>query len=274
MSVELFNSIIDQFRHARFFHRKVDLTGVGEPLLNPDLIPMVKYAKDHGFEVSFTSNFTIMNQSIAIDLIKLKLDCLCVSVDAGSKKTFDRMRSGADFDAVTDHVKMFLKTREAQNSDSPRILIRSTISEDNAEEAGALISLAEELGVDGILFFPQLIPGKGYFSPNQFKLHNLNSTKLAIVETSMPSPERRMICRSYTRCYITFDGSVIPCPCLTQLIPQEQYSNFEFGNLRKNLFADIWFSTKYKQFRAKGVLKNYYLSICDYCPYSSRNVEE
>jgi len=270
MPFGLFKSLINQLGHSSFAPRKIDLTGVGEPLLHPELTSMVEYAKEHGLEVSFTSNFTIIDQRIAIDLIKAKLDYLYISVDAASKEIFEKMRSGADFEKVMENVKLFVKTRNDRISNGPKLLFRSTISEVNTGEATALIRLAEALGVDGIVFFPQLIPGREYYFSDLFDLPSREKTSLAIVETSMPSSERELTCRSYSRCYITFDGKVLPCPCLTQMVPREEYSGFQFGNLRESSFADIWFSAKYKQFRAKGALGNPYLPLCKYCPYCPR----
>jgi len=266
----LFKSLIDQLGHSSFAPRKIDLTGLGEPLLHPELAAMVEYAKERGLEVSFTSNFTIMNQKTAIDLIKAKLDYLYVSVDAASKEIFEKIRSGADFQKVMENVKSFIKTRSDQISDRPRLMFRSTISEDNVGEAMALTKLAEALGVDGIVFFPQLIPGREYYFSDLFVLPSREKTSLAVVETSMPFRERALTCRSYSRCYITFDGKVLPCPCLTQMMPREQYSRFQFGDLRDSSLADIWFSARYKQFRAKGALGNPYLPLCKYCPYSPK----
>ena len=270
MSFELFKSIIDQFNHRRFPRRKIDLTGVGEPLLNPKLIPMIEYAKEHGLEVSFTSNFTTMNQATATDLIKAKPDCLYISVDAGSREIFEKMRSGADFETVADNVRLFVKARKDQNADTPRLLFRSTISEDNAGEATALIRLAEILGVDGIVFFPQLMPGEEYYSSDLFVPPSREDTSLAVVENSMPSPERALTCRSYSRCYVTFDGKVLPCPCLTQMMPREEYSRFQFGDIGNSPFVKIWFSARYRQFRARGAFGSPYLALCRYCPYSPR----
>jgi radical SAM protein with 4Fe4S-binding SPASM domain len=268
MSFWLFKSIIDQFEHTRISSRKIDLTGLGEPLLNPKLLSMVEYAKRGGFEVSFVSNFTTVSRETAIDLIKAKLDRLYVSVDAGSREAFEKIRAGADFGTVTDNVRLFVKTRQDENTDMPKLLFRSTISEDNAGECAALIRLAEELGVDGIVFFPQLVLGNEYYSSGLFVPPNHEDTTLAVVENSMPSPDRALICRSYSRCYITFDGKVLPCPCLTQMMPREQYSRFQFGDISEDPFHKIWFSTRYRKFRARGALGRNYMFLCKYCPYS------
>jgi radical SAM protein with 4Fe4S-binding SPASM domain len=274
MSFELFKSIIDQFKQRSFLRRKIDLTGVGEPLLNPKLMPMIEYAKGHGLEVSFVSNFTLMNQETATELIKAKLDRLYISVDAGSREIFEKMRPGADFETVTDNVRLFVEARKNQNADTPKLVFRSTISEDNAGETAALIRLAEILGVDGIVFFPQLVPRKRYYSSDLFAPPSRADTSLAVVENSTPSPERAPICRSYSRCYITFDGKVLPCPCLTQMIPREQYSRFQFGDIQNSPFVKIWFSTKYRQFRVRGALGRPYMSLCKYCPYSPEVIKE
>jgi MoaA/NifB/PqqE/SkfB family radical SAM enzyme len=59
MPFDSFTSIIDQLQSSRLSTEQVDLTGVGEPLLNKNLISMVKYAKRSGFRVGFTSSLTL-----------------------------------------------------------------------------------------------------------------------------------------------------------------------------------------------------------------------
>ena len=55
MPFELFKSIIDQYKLLKITGRKIDLTGVGEPLLNTELLPMIRYAKTNETKVGWES---------------------------------------------------------------------------------------------------------------------------------------------------------------------------------------------------------------------------
>ena len=83
MSFEFFKSIIDGLDYSKSGTQHVDLTGVGEPLLNPDLLSMVNYAKKKEFRVSFTSNFKLMCESKSIDVIKSWTYRVVFAVSAG-----------------------------------------------------------------------------------------------------------------------------------------------------------------------------------------------
>lgn len=41
-------------------------------------------------------------------------------------------------------------------------------------------------------------------------------------------------CVALKGCYITYDGKVLPCNRLTQLIPRKEYLPYYLGDLKKN----------------------------------------
>ena len=63
MSPKLFKSIIDQFNGPK--SKQATMFGLGEPLMNPNIVPMVQYCKTRGLHVGFNSNFTLMNHNFA-----------------------------------------------------------------------------------------------------------------------------------------------------------------------------------------------------------------
>jgi len=265
MSVELYKSIIDQLKWRVLRNRRVDLTGLGEPLLNPNLPCMVRYAKGHDFNVSFTSNFTLINSNHAINLIKAGLDSLYISFDGATEQTFESIRTGASYKKVVDNIKLFAETRKHLNSGIPKLVFMSTISPSNAAEIPQLIGLAESLGIDGIDLFKQIIPEKecvNNLSISQY-VEGMSNDKVEIHAVCLDKPPQ--FCTAVMGCYITFDGKVLPCGALIQMIPREQYSRFQFGDLKRNSFSDIWFSNSYRQFRTRIILGKH-PPLCRSCP--------
>src|SRR4051812_17417799 len=59
---------------------RLTLQGLGEPLLSPYLLDMVRYAKARGIAVGFNTNATLLSRRIADDLVALRLDWLHVSL--------------------------------------------------------------------------------------------------------------------------------------------------------------------------------------------------
>jgi radical SAM protein with 4Fe4S-binding SPASM domain len=267
MPLDFFKSIIDQLRASQFGTEHVDLTGVGEPLLNQDLISMVKYAKRAGFRTGFTSNFTLMNEAIAEELIRTKTDYIYISIDSAKKETFEKLRVGANFEDVTSKVKLFVKTRKDMNSKAPTLKVTVTLSRKSMKEIPELISLAEDLGVESINFNMPINPEKQHCVrelPTLPSWKEKLDTKVDIgrraVWLEKPQP-----CVALRGCFITYDGKVLPCNGLMQLLPRTEYGKVQLGDLRRNTLREIWFSSRYRRLRAMLAL-GLNPDFCRYCP--------
>jgi len=268
ISLDLFKSIVDQFRNVRWISRRLDLTGLGEPLLHPNVALLVRCAKEYGFRVSLTSNFTIINRRNSLDLIKAKLDGLFASFDGASKQTFESIRVGAKFDEIVDNVKLFVKTKRELNSSTPRLMFETTISDSNTHEVPQIVRLAESLGVDGIYFYREVTDRKQDYTDDSFASIDWKDLPRSGIEIQVSSPiEPVHPCIGVIGCYITFDGRVLPCNRLIQLAPRAQYSRYQFGDLNRNSLSEIWFSDNYRRFRKRLALGRY-SSICKSCPTS------
>jgi radical SAM protein with 4Fe4S-binding SPASM domain len=262
MSLEIFRKAINQSVCSRLIKPIIILTGLGEPLLNPNIDCMVFYAKNKGLETQMTSNFTVVNQKILENFVKAQLDILCISVDAASPAAFERIRIGAKFEDVMNNVKMLLQIRKSMNSVKPRILFRSTINANNVNEIPEITKLARTIGVDGAFFTNQINPNEE--SLNQEPNVKPTSKKLLSKQNSNVLKEKN-VCQAMRKCYITFDGKVLPCNYLIEIIPREKYWQFEFGDISHDTLRNIWLSTRYKQFRVR-MASGYHPCFCSNCP--------
>ncbi|MEM2506756.1 MAG: radical SAM/SPASM domain-containing protein [Nitrososphaeria archaeon] len=254
MALALFKSIIDQLRRYKPITKTIDLTGVGEPLLCENLIKMIKYAKGYGFSTRFTSNFSAIDEAKMLDLIKGGLDCLYVSIDGASKHTFEKLRAGACFEKVLENIRLFIKTRKRLKQNKPILLLRPTISSENAHELPLFFKLAENLGVDGLVFGDLI---------SRDNNHNCEDASAELL-TKKLRKKRKVNIFNITKnfppcinsCFISFDGKILPCGYLTQIICRKNYSRFQLGDLNQNSVSEIWFGQKYKQFKTQIIACN------------------
>lgn len=79
---------------------EVVLQGLGEPLLTPDQVPMVRVATERGEAVGFNTNATLLTPRRARELVEAGLDWLCISLDRANAPTYEAIRDGATFDRV------------------------------------------------------------------------------------------------------------------------------------------------------------------------------
>jgi radical SAM protein with 4Fe4S-binding SPASM domain len=262
MNMDVFRSIIDQSVGSRLVKPIIKLIGLGEPLLNPQIASMVKYAKRKGLTVEMISNFTSANPKVFAKFVESQLDYLGVSLDSTSPQTFERIRVGARFGEVVDNVKLFLNIRKSLNSEKPRVFFRSTISQGNAEEIPTIAEFAKSINVDYVVFSNQIISKEEshkysrFITPRHDKSHR---------EAMSWFQKKTSVCHAMTGCYVTHDGKIMPCNFLMEIIPREKYPQFEFGVISRSSFSSIWFSKRYKQFRARKAL-GFHPHFCNSCP--------
>lgn len=113
MSYELFCKIIDDMKSAWGGVDKVKklrLFKVGEPLLNPAVCDMVRYAKEAGVAelIEITTNGSLLTEKMSDGLISAGLDILNISVNGINEKQYlDVCNFKIDFDRFREDLKYY-----------------------------------------------------------------------------------------------------------------------------------------------------------------------
>jgi len=130
--------VMDDLKRAKV---PVLILSGGEPLLRSDLFEIAARAKDMGFYVGLSTNGTLIDAPMARRIGALGFDYVGISLD-GLRPTHDRFRrkEGA-FDASLAGLR---RCRE----EGVKVGLRFTVTQDNAADLPALISLAEAERVD------------------------------------------------------------------------------------------------------------------------------
>lgn len=122
----------------------------GEPLLRKDLIEQIAHAKELDLSTTLVSNGLLITERRARDLVDAKLDTIYISVDAANAKLNDEIRGlKGYFDlalAAIDNLKSMRRNA------GPRIIIKATINNKNADQLIPLAELAKVKGIDGFSF--------------------------------------------------------------------------------------------------------------------------
>lgn len=121
MSWELFIKAVDgalSENNIEIFN----LVGFGEPFLYPDLENAIRYIKQKRpkADIRITSNGTLLNAKIGIDLVNAGLTQITISVNATSADQYQRINISNDYEKIVENTKEFLK---AVNMSGKRILV-------------------------------------------------------------------------------------------------------------------------------------------------------
>jgi radical SAM protein with 4Fe4S-binding SPASM domain len=135
--------------------RKLTLQGLGEPLLSPHLLDMVRHAAARGVEVGFNTNGTLLNRGIAERLVAAGLGWLHVSLDGATAETYEEVRHGTDlrprpgqFVRVVENLRGMVAARGG--AERPHLQLVFVAMRRNVAELPALVELAAGLGVNSV----------------------------------------------------------------------------------------------------------------------------
>ena len=92
MPLKAYKKIINQINKKVM---SVNLNYINEPLIRKDIVDFIKYTSNKGImEIMFNTNGTLLTKNLSEKLIKSGLTKLSVSIDAFTKKTYDKSVNG------------------------------------------------------------------------------------------------------------------------------------------------------------------------------------
>jgi len=243
---------IDEFR-------SLVITG-GEPLVRPDILELVGYARSLGLEITFATNGTLLTRDIARELKKMGVVNVAIGLNANDRLVHEQ---------ITRVLGSFEKTRQAITIVAEMgmgLHINTTVMEANRQAIPGLLDFASEVGAQVVLLY-QLVPaGRGeaemelsikeYLALTGMVAEKQRTSKALIMPTCSPQYWGYLLNRNSHKpsrldmklagtlfkgciagsgmCYIKADGEVWPCP----FVP------LSGGNARDIPLREIWYDSE------------------------------
>jgi len=279
LTLEGFKKVIAQFPYLQ----KVSLVGAGEPLLNPEIFDIIRFAKSKGLTIGFATNATLLDERITQEVLSSRLDWLNISLDGATKETYEMIRTGADYDTVIKNISNFTAGSNGHLDISVWFLAMKT----NLMELPDMVSLVHRLGIKSIcvqtmhhwgdprwkdrLAGESLSGDSGGMQEVLCRTARLAKKKrIRFQYVNIPDKQKPRACQwPWKACYITADGYVTPC-CLHGANPQV----VSFGNIFDDDFENIWNNSKYREFRqALKSKSNNAPAVCAGCPSYNQKIK-
>jgi len=111
----------------------------GEPMLHPHFFEMVEYVCSRGSQLKVETNGHTLTRETAARLRDLEVKAVQVSLDGGSRPTFNKIRVLGEFERVLEGI------RHLRDAGVP-IEINFSPTRFNIHEVGAVVDLAYQLG--------------------------------------------------------------------------------------------------------------------------------
>ncbi len=267
-----FRKVYDEVRP-----KYINLTEMGEPLLNPELFKIIKYASDRGTIVKLDTNGTLLTDENIIKLLDSKPAIVSVSLDAVNKKIYESIRKGANFDQVIKNLKRLVQIKNKNNFPT-EIYLFFVMQKSNTGELLEFLKFGEELGVDSINGAIAMDIGENKNADRRafefdkdflqkildFKKNAKSDINVDSIIDVLNDPDMKPKNRTNLPCYhlwysasVTWDGNLFPCEIFCD-------GGLFFGNVFEKKFMDIWNGSKCQKFRM-STLKREHPVCSDNC---------
>jgi MoaA/NifB/PqqE/SkfB family radical SAM enzyme len=279
LSLEEFKILVDQLPDLR----RAVMQGIGEPLLNRELAPMIRHLKQRGVYVVFNTNAALLTRRRQEELIDCGLDELRVSVDGSTPETYRKVRGIPAFDRVVANVAEMVRTQRELGSSTPRLSLWVTGIRENLSELPDVIDLAARIGVaevylqrmvfgfsvDGIdktlaradesIYDQQYRAQAEAFIDEAERRANAHGIRFRGADALSPREsivDRPPIAEPWRACsrplrlaYVTAQGTALPC-CIAPFT-DASYESIVLGNYLRDSVHAVWTGEAYRAFRER-----------------------
>ena len=289
MSMATYRALIDGLRDVPTL-RTVAFWGIGEPLVHPDIVEMVRLAHELGSRTEMVTNGLLLTEQMAERLVLAGLDRIVASIDGVTPEAQADVRSGASLQRVKQNILRLHDIRDRLDRDNPEVGLEFVLLKRNLCELPGLYDLARNLEaksviVTGVLPYSAeladetlygLWAGKTYADPSTWRPEIILPKIDAREEALEPlvkllghtgvvgSPTaRRKGATGYCRFVaegtvaVSWDGQVSPCVGLLHSYTcyvngrEKRMRRYRLGSVAVEPIGGIWAKEEYRDFRKR-----------------------
>lgn len=272
--------------------RELHLQGLGEPLMHPDFVRMVRHACARGLTVSTNTNLTLLTEARARALACSGIDTIHVSLDGASRAVYESIRVGASFAKVRRNLERLVRACAEVPEPRPKLRLVTVLMRRNLHQLADIVRIACDARVPAVFvqhlchdygeatlpdaylamrdfFAAETLAGEapGHLRPH-FDRARATARVLGI-ELRLPpldrdreasaSPRERPRCDwPWRGAYLSYRGDAMPC-CMVSTPDR-----IALGNMARDGVAATWHGEAYSAFR-KALASDAPPEVCRSC---------
>jgi GT2 family glycosyltransferase/MoaA/NifB/PqqE/SkfB family radical SAM enzyme/predicted Zn-dependent protease len=276
ITLEKFRRMAANLRLERF--SALVLSGAGDPLLNPDLVPIIREANGSypGVRVMITTNGIALTRELAGILQGLRVSHVNVSINAATRETYRRIMQVDRFEEVCRNAANFRALGNLRPA-RPCLQFSCAVHRGNIEELPALVELGRRIGIDSInilycRFYPEGIRNPDLLEEGN-RLADSDSLYFHQELSDRMIREARALARRHgihftheplfgenapgrtchwheSEIMVGFDGEIYPCGgAEIHFREKVEKGIYRFGNALTDSIDDFWNGKMYRALR-------------------------
>lgn len=249
--------IIEELKENHFSYIK--FTG-GEPFTRKDMIEILKYAKELGFDMDISTNASLITENVVKELKNMNFPMVHVSLDGYDKRSHELVRGKDTFEKTLKGIRLL-----TQNKIYTRI--GTVIYKENERKLEEIIKLAIELKANEIIFSFMEAVGRLEGDETIISTRSIQEVKQELEKLAFQYQGRIQIKHSLTENKVCKTNEI--CPAVDKFI---------YINNLGQVSPCTWVVSENKEYQSKLTLKEHSLkevihssSIQEYLRYLKEN---
>ena len=235
MKLGVFKRVVDEAEGRVEF---LSLASRGEPLLCPDIAPMLAYTRGKFLNLKMNTNASLLDEVKCHAILQSGIKTLVFSADAAEEPLYSQLRVGGRLDKVLANIERFQTIRTTQYRDSSIITRVSGVKVSQAQNLDSMQKLWGNL-VDQVAFVE--------YNPWE------NTYQQPINDIVTPCSDL------WRRMFVWWDGKVNPCDT-------DYKSTLCVGSINERGLGQLWNGTAYEGLRRAHLEKRRHeQSPCNRC---------
>lgn len=227
--------VIKELKENNFIYIK--FTG-GEPFTRKDMIEILKYSNELGFEMDISTNASLITEKIAKELKDINLQMVHVSLDGNDKISHEYVRGENTFKKTLRGIK-FLTNNGVYTR------IGTVIYRENENKLEEIVKLAIELNANEIIFSFMEAVGRLNGNETIISKRTIESVKEELEKMAIKYKERIQVKYSFSENKTTETNEYCPGA-----------NKFLYINNLGQVSPCSWITSKYPEYKSKLTLKN------------------
>jgi MoaA/NifB/PqqE/SkfB family radical SAM enzyme len=154
--------LIDEL--SRMGTHEIYFTGGGEPFMHPRILDIMRYIKQRGMHLDMSTNFTLVDASMAEQLVDIGVDHMTISLWSATADTYARQhpnKDGGTFERMTRIIDYIAELKSRYNTVRPALGMYNVINSHNYHEIVQMLEYAFAHGMNDVHYTPvDIIPGR------------------------------------------------------------------------------------------------------------------
>jgi MoaA/NifB/PqqE/SkfB family radical SAM enzyme len=224
------------------------ISGGGEPMLHPQAVELLVYAKKVGCKIGLITNGSLFTDEKSVALLNAGVDMIEFSVDACDPDTYAIVRKGLDWNELLENVRRMVTLRNALKS--PSKIVASAVAQKGVDMLDVEKFWVEEIGVD-------------YLIKRKFLTWGVNTT----LDPSRSADPIAYLNTDEVPCPFIFERLNIDSRGNVMVCGYDISGNTSMGNVNADSIKDIWHGEGFRFYRDKHLSgRGTDIPMCAGCP--------